>query len=71
MILAAASLLTYFNDKKAITASRAIYEATIESVKEGTRTADLGGSATTTEFTDEIISKVQTKLDVWSTIEGF
>ena len=71
MILAAASMLTYFNDKKATNASRAIYEATIESVKEGTRTADLGGSATTTEFTDEIISKVQTKLDVWSTIDGF
>lgn len=71
MILAAASMLTYFNDKKATSASRAIYEATIEAVKEGTRTADLGGSATTTEFTDEVISKVQTKLDVWSTIEGF
>lgn len=71
MILAAASMLTYFNDNKATTASRAIYEAVIESVKEGTRTADLGGNATTTEFTDEVISKVQTKLDVWSTIEGF
>lgn len=71
MILAVASMLTYFNDKKAMTSSRAIYEATIEAVKEGTRTADLGGSATTSGFVDEVISKVQTKLDVWSTIEGF
>ncbi|WP_054948718.1 isocitrate/isopropylmalate family dehydrogenase [Numidum massiliense] len=71
MILAAASMLTYFGDKQATTASRAIYEATIEAVKEGTRTADLHGSATMTEFTNEVISKVQTKLDVWSTIEGF
>lgn len=71
MILAVASMLTYFNDKQATTASRAIYEATIETVKEGTRTADLGGSSTTSEFVDEVISKVQTKLDVWSTIDRF
>lgn len=71
MILAVASMMTYFHDKKALTASRAIYEATIEAVKEGIRTADLGGSSTTSDFVDEVISKVQTKLDVWSTIEGF
>ena len=71
MILAVASMLTYFQDKQAVTASRAIYEATIETVKEGTRTADLGGSSTTSHFVDEVISKVQTKLDVWSTIDGF
>jgi isocitrate dehydrogenase (NAD+) len=71
MILAGASLLTYFNDPKAIAASRAIYEATIETVREGVRTADLGGNATTTEFTDEVINKVQTKLEVWNTLQGF
>jgi isocitrate dehydrogenase (NAD+) len=71
MILAAASLLTYFNDSKATAASRAIYEAVIESVREGIRTADLGGSSTTTEFTNEVISKVQTKLEVWTTLQGF
>jgi len=71
MILAAASLLTYFNDPRASTASRAIYESTIEAVREGTRTADLGGSSTTTEFTDEVIRKVQTKLEVWSTLQGY
>lgn len=71
MILAGASLLSYFHESKANQASRAIYEATIETVREGIRTSDLGGSATTTEFTDEVISKVQTKLEVWPTLEGF
>lgn len=66
MILAAGSLLSYFEEKEATMASRAIYEAVIETVRDGIRTADLGGSATTTEFTDEVIKKVQTKLDVWA-----
>lgn len=71
MILACASLLTYFNSKKASNASRAIYESTIETVRNGIRTADLGGSATTSEFTDEVIRKVQTKLEVWSSLQEF
>ncbi len=71
MILAAASLLTYMDGSKANAASRAIYEAVIESVREGIRTADLGGSSTTTEFTNEVIKKVQTKLEVWTTLQGF
>ncbi|WP_073154112.1 isocitrate/isopropylmalate family dehydrogenase [Seinonella peptonophila] len=70
MILASASLLTYMDDPKAHHASRAIYEATIETVREGTRTADIGGSATTTEFTDEVIAKIQTKLEVWSSLDN-
>lgn len=71
MILAAAALLTYMNDTKANAASRAIYEAVIEAVREGICTADLGGSSTTTEFTNEVIKKVQTKLEVWTTLQGF
>ncbi|WCK56753.1 isocitrate/isopropylmalate family dehydrogenase [Aneurinibacillus sp. Ricciae_BoGa-3] len=71
MILANASLLTYFNDPKANMASRAIYEATIEAVSSGIRTSDLGGSATTSEFVDAIIDKIKTKLDVWSTMQNF
>lgn len=71
MILASASLLSYFGQAEATQASRAIYEATIETVREGTRTADLGGSATTTELTDEIILKIQTKLEVWKTLQNF
>jgi isocitrate/isopropylmalate dehydrogenase len=71
MILAAASLLTYFHDEETLAASRAIYETAIETVKEGIRTSDLGGSATTTEFTDEVVRKVQMKLEVWSTLQNY
>lgn len=68
MILASASLLGYMDSPQAHQASRAIYEATIETVKEGIRTSDLHGSATTSEFTDEVISKIQTKLEVWASL---
>ena len=38
--------------------SRAIYEAVLEATAAGVRTADLGGHAGTTEFTDEVIGRV-------------
>ncbi|QKG85241.1 isocitrate dehydrogenase [Kroppenstedtia pulmonis] len=69
MILATASLLSHLDTEQAAAASRAIYEATIETVREGHRTSDLGGSATTSEFTDEVINKVQTKLEVWTSLQ--
>jgi isocitrate dehydrogenase (NAD+) len=68
MILAGAALLTFFQDEAADRASRAIYESTLELVLEGNRTLDLGGSVGTTEFTDEVIRHVKTKLEVWSTL---
>lgn len=68
MILAAAALLSYIEDKRAASASRAIYEATLETVHEGTATSDLGGDASTSDFTDAIIAKVKRKLDVWSSL---
>lgn len=68
MILAAGALLGYVDDKRAANASRAIYESALEAVHEGTTTADLGGQATTTEFTDAVIEGVRRKLDVWSTL---
>jgi isocitrate/isopropylmalate dehydrogenase len=49
-------------------ASRAIYEAALEAVSDGVRTADLGGQASTTEFTDEVVRRVRTKIDVWSAL---
>ncbi|WAH36571.1 isocitrate/isopropylmalate family dehydrogenase [Alicyclobacillus dauci] len=67
MILAGAALLGYHDDSHAHTVSRAIYESTLEAVMSGTRTSDLGGSSTTTEFTEDIINRVRTKLEVWST----
>ena len=68
MILAVASLLGYMQGDAAHVASRAIYESALEAVSDGVRTADLGGHASTTEFTDEVIRRVRTKIDVWSAL---
>jgi isocitrate dehydrogenase (NAD+) len=68
MILAAAALLGHIEDRRAANASRAMYESVLESVREGNATSDLGGHASTTEFTDAVIAKVKTKLDVWATL---
>jgi isocitrate dehydrogenase (NAD+) len=83
MILAAAAVLHYAGDVAASTdevgeavdraaegASRAIYEAVLEAVAAGVRTPDLGGSAGTTEFTDEVIGRVQAKGGFSGTGEG-
>jgi isocitrate/isopropylmalate dehydrogenase len=67
MILAGAALLGHA-DEEAQTAGRAIREATLEAVSEGTRTADLGGHAGTREFTDDVIRRTRTKLEVWSSL---
>jgi isocitrate/isopropylmalate dehydrogenase len=68
MILAGAALLTYFKTPEADRASRAIYESVFEAVYQGQSTSDLGGHASTTEFTDDIIRRVRTKLEVWGTL---
>jgi isocitrate dehydrogenase (NAD+) len=68
MILAAAGLLSYMKERELKAASRAIYEATLEAVNDGCRTSDLGGSAHTDEFTNEIIRRVRSKLEVWSSL---
>ncbi|MGI8609553.1 MAG: isocitrate/isopropylmalate family dehydrogenase [Candidatus Dormibacteria bacterium] len=66
MILAAGAVLSYLRDDPAAArASRAIYESVLEAVYDGVRTADLTGSATTSEFTDEIIRRTRTKVAVW------
>lgn len=68
MILASAALLSYMEDKRAQNASRAIYESTLEAVHTGLATSDLGGHASTTDFTDGVIERVKRKLDVWSSL---
>jgi isocitrate dehydrogenase (NAD+) len=68
MILAAASTLTFFGSKESDLAARAIYESTLEAIVEGVRTADLGGATSTTEFTDEVIRRIRTKLEVWKAL---
>ena len=67
MILAAASLLLH-GEQEMQQAARAIREACLEAVADGERTADLGGHLGTTEFTDEVIRRVRTKLDVWAAL---
>ena len=68
MILAVAALLSQTENDRAQAAGRAIREAALEAVSEGIRTADLGGHAGTTEFTDEVIRRVRSKLEVWSAL---
>jgi isocitrate/isopropylmalate dehydrogenase len=66
MILAGAALLGHA-DESAL-AGRAIRESCLEAVADGVRTADLGGHAGTSEFTDDVIRRVRTKLEVWATL---
>ena len=59
MILAGAAVLSYIDDPLARSASEAIYAAALDTVAAGIATADLGGSATTTEFTDAVILRLR------------
>jgi isocitrate dehydrogenase (NAD+) len=71
MILAAAALLHYAGElghDGAHTASRAVYESVLEATATGVRTPDLGGHASTSEFTSEVIGRVRTKIDIWSSL---
>jgi isocitrate dehydrogenase (NAD+) len=68
MILASAALLSHIDDEEARAAGRALREASLEAVAAGVRTADLTGHASTTEFTDEVINRVRSKLEVWSAL---
>jgi isocitrate/isopropylmalate dehydrogenase len=65
MILAEAALMHYAGEE---TASRAIYESVLEATATGVRTPDLGGHAATSEFTDEVIARVRTKIDIWASL---
>ena len=67
MILAGAALLSHAGDAGQ-RAGRAVREACLEAVAAGKRTADLGGHLGTSEFTDEVISRVRQKLEVWSAL---
>jgi len=68
MILASAALLGYIETNEARKASRAIYESVFETIHEGKKTPDLGGQMTMSEFTDEVIRRVVSKLEVWSAL---
>ena len=62
MILAVAALLSQTENDRAQAAGRAIREAALEAVGQGTKTADLGGHASSSEFTDDVIRRTRAKL---------
>jgi isocitrate/isopropylmalate dehydrogenase len=71
MIMAGAAVLHYVGqagNPAADLASRAIYESVLEATATGIRTPDLGGHATTSEFTDEVIARTRTKIDIWTSL---
>jgi isocitrate dehydrogenase (NAD+) len=68
MILAGGVLLSHTDDERCQAAGRAVREACLEAVADGVRTADLGGHHGTRAYTDEVIRRVTTKLDVWATL---
>jgi isocitrate/isopropylmalate dehydrogenase len=61
-------LLTHADDDETQVAGRAIREACLEAVADGVRTADLGGHSGMTAFTDEVIRRTRTKIDVWASL---
>jgi isocitrate/isopropylmalate dehydrogenase len=71
MLLACGSVLQYAATKGYAgceRASRAVYESVLETVAGGVKTVDLGGHSTTTEFTDAVVEKVRTKVEIWATL---
>jgi isocitrate dehydrogenase (NAD+) len=68
MILAGAALLSHAENEEFQRAGRAIREACLEAVAEGVRTADLGGDYGTHSFTDEVIRRTRTKIEVWASL---
>jgi isocitrate/isopropylmalate dehydrogenase len=66
MILAGAALLA--QTAEGASAGRALRESALEAIAAGVKTADLAGHASTSEFTDEVIARTRTKLEVWSSL---
>ena len=72
MILAVGALLRHVGERRdhaeAERAASAVYEAVLEAAAAGVRTPDIGGHASTSEFTDEVIARVRTKIEIWSSL---
>ena len=71
MILACGAVLHHAAGRHGVAAeraSRAIYEAALETVASGVKTPDLGGGSGTTDFTTAVVERVRTKIEVWSTL---
>jgi isocitrate dehydrogenase (NAD+) len=73
MILAGAALLHYaaeLDHGEAAEPSRAIDAAVRGAAAAGVRTTDLGGAASTTEFTDEVIARIRDEPDAHDGLRG-
>jgi isocitrate/isopropylmalate dehydrogenase len=72
MILSCGAVLHYAGDRgggpDVDRASRAVYESVLEATAAGVRTPDLGGHASTSEFTTDVVDRIRTKLEVWSSL---
>jgi isocitrate dehydrogenase (NAD+) len=71
MILACGAVMNHASERhgvRAERASRAIYEAALETLASGVRTFDLGGSAGTAEFTTAVVDRIRTKREVWDSL---
>ena len=71
MILSCGAVLHHAGQRRvasAARASRAIYESVMEATAAGVRTPDLGGHASTTQVTDEVVKRVRAKLDAWDAL---
>jgi isocitrate/isopropylmalate dehydrogenase len=68
MILAGSALLSHADAQDLQDAGRAIREACLEAVADGVRTSDLGGHYGTRAFTDEVIRRTKTKLEIWASL---
>jgi isocitrate/isopropylmalate dehydrogenase len=72
MLLSCAAVLRFAADAghgaEAELASRAIYESVLEATASGVRTPDLGGHASTSEFVGDVVERVRTKREIWSSL---
>jgi isocitrate/isopropylmalate dehydrogenase len=72
MLLACGAVLHYAAERDGRgdlgRASRAVYESVLEATAAGVRTPDLGGHASTTGFTDDVLARVGTKIEVWESL---
>ena len=62
MILAAAALLGFATDQRCRLAGGAIRDAVFDALRAGISTSDLGGQASTSDFTDSVIQRVRAGL---------
>jgi isocitrate dehydrogenase (NAD+) len=63
MILAAAALLGFATDARCQAVSTVVRDAVFEALRAGIATADLGGNASTSDFTDSVVARVRAAIE--------